>query len=196
MGIGSYLVRGEEARAMMGSTLHTPGSEVQGRPEKKQRLDNTGQSIQRFFKADSVDEHDEEFGALQALEETDLSNPNPSAQLLYTTTDLAPENSRKELPGILGVSVSGSTKSCQQSIGAYLCSSCGKSFRSEESFQDHQDWHFAKSLQEEDRVRRAESIPPRAPSIGGRRKTTMPGKRTRGGSAARPEKGQSKLSFG
>jgi DNA polymerase eta len=192
MGIGSYLVKGDEAK-LMKTTMHDSEDLSRTRPEKRQRLDKTGTSVQRLFKTDTLEEHDEEFGAEELVQhDTVLKSKafEPTEEIKFEES--ARENSR-EGSGDLTIS---SARLHQQSISAYLCNSCSKSFNSAEEFQGHQDWHFAKALQDEDRNRAADSIQSRPVPTSGKKKPTISGKKMGVGSSSRIEKGQSKLNFG
>jgi DNA polymerase eta len=188
MGIGSYLVKGDEAK-LMKTTMHDSEDISRTRPEKRQRLDKTGPSVQRLFKTDSVGEHDEEFGAEGPVEDDTI-------KALKSTEDINLEGSaRRDSHEGSGDLTMNSTRLHQQSISAYLCNSCSKSFDSAEELQGHQDWHFAKALQEEDRNQATVYIQPRPGSTSGKKNLTMSGKKTGVGSSSRIEKGQSRLNF-
>lgn len=191
-GIGSYLVKGDEAK-LMKTTMHDWEDVSRTRPEKRQRLHINGPSVQRLFKTDSIEEHDEDFGAerpaeyniklkTKAVESTEEANLEGSASEVY-----------QEGQGHLNMK---SDRLHQQSLSAYLCSSCSNSFESAEELQGHQDWHFAKALQEEDRNQATVSIQSRAGATSGKKKPTMSGKKKGVGSSSRIEKGQRKLNFG
>jgi DNA polymerase eta len=192
MGIGSYLVKGEEAKHLK-STMYDSEEISRTRPEKRQRLDITGPSVQRLFKTDSVEEHDEDFGAEGPAEDNTILKH----KAFEFAEDINIEGQGRKVtwegPGNLAVK---SVKLHQQSISAYLCDSCTKSFDFAEELQSHQDWHFAKALQEEDRNQASVSIQPRPGSISGKKKLAMSGKKTELGSSSRIEKGQSRLNFG
>jgi DNA polymerase eta len=191
-GIGSYLVRGDEAK-LVKATMQDSEDISRIRPEKRQRLDKTGPSVQRLFKGDSVEEHDGDFGSEGPIEDDTL---------LKTKALESPEDinlnvpARKDCCEDSGDLTMNSARLHQQSISAYLCNSCSKSFDSVEELQSHQDWHFAKALQEGDRNQTAVSIQQQPGSASGKKKPTMSGKKTGVGSSSRIEKGQSRLNFG
>lgn len=192
MGIGSYLVKGDEAKPMK-SSMQESENISQIRPEKRQRLDKAGQGLKRFFKTDNVEEHDEEFGAQQAVEDEDLVISEALELVEETKVE---GSSKKERLETSGASNTSSAILHQQPISVYFCNTCNKSIVSAEDLQGHQDWHFAKELQEEDRNHAAVSIQPRPGSTNGKRKPPISGKRAGVGSSTRIEKGQSKLNFG
>ena len=192
MGIGSYLVKGDEAK-LMKSTMHGSEDISRTRPEKRKRIDKTGLRVQRLSKTDSAEEHDEEFGAEGPVEgDTILKN-----KALESAEDInLKASARKDSREGSGNLTMNSTRLHQQSISAYLCNCCSKTFDSAEELQGHQDWHFAKALREEDRNQATVSIQPRPGSTSGKKKPTMSGKKTGVGSSSRIEKGQSRLNFG
>jgi DNA polymerase eta len=192
MGIGSYLVKGDETK-LMKRTMHDSEDVSRTKPEKRQRLDKTGLSVQRLFETDTVEEQDDDFGAEGSVEDGIIHK----TKALESTEDISFEgSSRKDSREGSGDLTVNSARQHQQSISAYLCNSCRKSFDSAEELQGHQDWHFAKALQEEDRNQATVSIQPRPGSTSGKKKPTISGKKTGVGSSTRIEKGQSRLNFG
>ncbi|KAI1420723.1 sister chromatid cohesion protein Eso1 [Xylaria sp. FL1777] len=121
MGIGTFLLRGDEARVSKVTSSDSPLDLSSHEPqEKKRRLESPG--IQRFFpkKETSTGE-----------ERTD------SIELDRTHGDVEHR-------------MSGS-RSRQVSITDYMCSRCNAGFESAEALQSHNDWHMAKELQDEER---------------------------------------------
>lgn len=170
-GIGSFLVRGEEAKSLESlSRSHTPTPvPEESRPGKRRRLDD-GSSIGRFFKSESTAEDEESHLRSESSEQDGV--PTDPVQAEHAE----PEHLH------------------QQDIATYFCDDCRKEV-AEADRSEHQDWHFAKSLQAEDRSSTtgpSNSRPPGPPTSTSKRGT--PSKpRGRGG---RPEKGQSRLAFG
>ncbi|KAA8567884.1 hypothetical protein EYC84_008332 [Monilinia fructicola] len=165
MGIGAFLVKGEEARTLNNAAPRDPITvEPAERFEKRRRVGDAG--IQKFFiKADSIEEHDDDFGGEQGL-------PRP---------DIVFEEKGHPSPNL-------DTKAAY-----FLCNRCKQELDCAEEMQNHQDWHFAKDLQHEDRLRRISPAP--AHSISGNKRGALSKKRGNG-RGGRPEKGQSKLTFG
>jgi DNA polymerase eta len=192
MGIGSFLLKGEEAKALRIATREEE-SATQDRPEKRLRLVNNGHSIQRFFKTESLGEDEEELKAQQALEDDNSGNLEVSEPPVNTIGEKPADSSALKQPMGSEVSLDDHAILHQPPISAYFCSACRTSFESEEALQGHQDWHFAKSLQDEEQARAAISVQRRPASA--KKKTSIPGKKS-GGGPAKAEKGQSKLSFG
>lgn len=179
MGIGAFLLKGEDAKAMT-TTMRESPSVTQERPDKRQRLDG-GQKIDRFFgKADAAEDHDEDFGA----ENDDGESIDAGDELKSSTVKTIPEDPESLQPQSLR----------QQSITSYICKRCNLSLESDMALQSHQDWHFAKDLHDEEGKSRT-VVHPRAGAVFGK-KPTGPSKKTGAGGSSRNEKGQSKLTFG
>ncbi|TVY83937.1 N-acetyltransferase eso1 [Lachnellula suecica] len=170
MGIGAFLVKKEEAKPMdVGPTTSETGQE---RPEKRRRIQPTG--IARFFKLDSTDEHDDEFGS-QYL--PGMDNPSPA-------------NEDADLKGDAKAAFPPATH--QQRITDYMCDRCSMGLESADALQSHQDWHFAKDLENEERIQAA----PRPSGAIHNKKSAGTLNKKKGGRGSKPEKGQSKLAFG
>ncbi|KAI9676080.1 MAG: DNA-directed DNA polymerase eta rad30 [Caeruleum heppii] len=210
-GIGAFLVKGEEAKAMVssvskGSIGGNPATS-NGPPEKRRKTDDGG--IGRFLtkRESSREEHDEEFGA------EDMSGED-SGQATGTVT--APERDEARTEGPLhleakeagGVSFNAKPQACHVSDPLWQCADCNKSMELREK-EEHRDWHFAKSLQAEDRSTTSRDPPrPIAAGAARRRKSRPVGRESRSASkplasgdvastfSAKVEKGQSRLAFG
>jgi DNA polymerase eta len=188
MGIGSFLIKGDEAKAL-GSRESSLVQQGQDRPEKRRRLEATG-GIQRFFKTDSTDEHDDEFGAQHltgvdnTLAERDADRGNEA-----TVTSSRDNEATKMQKHV--VTSTGSSALHQEEISDFVCSRCNRPMESSDALQSHQDWHFAKDLQESDRV----SQPPKVATASTNKKPSGNSSKKKTG-RGKPEKGQSKLAFG
>lgn len=170
-GIGSFLVRGEEAKsleALSRSSTPTPAPE-EGRPTKRRRLDD-GSSIGRFFTSEST------------AEDEDAHPPSDG---------IAPDN----VPGQPHHGEEDEHKQQhQQDISTYFCKDCQKQV-AEADRSEHQDWHFAKSLQAEDRssaVGSSNSRPPGTVNSTSKRGGALKSR----GRGDKTEKGQRRLAFG
>lgn len=170
-GIGSFLVRGEEAKsleALSRSNTPTPVSD-EGRPGKRRRIDD-GSSIGRFFTSESTAEDEDAQPTSEAAAEEDLhAQPDHTDHVQ-------------------------SKQQHQQDITTYFCKDCQKQV-AETDRSEHQDWHFAKSLQAEDRsstIGPSNSRPPGAVTSSNKRGGASK-VRGRGDKA---EKGQRRLAFG
>lgn len=171
-GIGSFFVRGEEAKALeqpSRSDTVTPVQE-ESRPEKRRRLNDTS-STGRFFKSDSTGD--------QELDEEDFVDSDDKPEAEGHTEDFAAERPSHH----------------QTDVMTYFCKDCQKNIPEVEK-EEHQDWHFAKDLQAEDRssINGPSNSRPLGPSaIKSRRGGGGVKSRWRGGKS---EKGQSRLAFG
>ncbi|KAK0753595.1 DNA/RNA polymerase [Schizothecium vesticola] len=181
MGIGAFLVKGPEAQVLKATTRSAfepggAGDTVQP-PEKRRRTDEGG--IQRFLtKREANREADARLGS-------DVAAPRGGAS-----------SGSEHMPG---VTVRPSGPHHQAPVAAHLCSRCPAGFASPEESREHQDWHFAKDLHEQERVGLAlVSREPAAASsshTGTMRSAAAPPKRGVG-RPKKTERGQSKLNFG
>jgi len=184
MDIGGFLVRGDEAKSTRANEERTEDESL-ARPEKRQRTQKGGGSIQNFFtKRGDTEEHDVRSGAEQSTDERAFPEEGSDEDV----------SSR----GMHRVSASGSPPaskhSVQSSIISHMCKRCNESFDSDELFQSHNDWHYAKDLQKEDRKVSNTSHARPSPAAA-KRKKGVDRKGGTGGSG-KAEKGQSNLSFG
>lgn len=191
--IHSFLVKGDEAKSLVNAALRDPSTIIPAEgPEKRRLLGNGG--IQRFFKADSVEEHDDDFGGEVNLREPDMvvdeKGHSPPHVDSKAESLLSQKNEATRMPEI-----SADLSALKQPrITDFLCKRCNQALDSAEAFQNHQDWHFAKDLQNEDRLGRTS---PAAHSVNSsdNKRGAMSKKRSNG-RGGRSEKGQSKLTFG
>jgi DNA polymerase eta len=222
-GIGGFLVRGEEAKAMMSSGR----SSATGEPPAKRR--RTKGNIANFF--GPRDEKKKEFDAARALlvkahnestreeseDEEDVFGEADEAE--RPTTPILERNSsnvdmyREDTPPsaqpqershsppshqpMLDIPVVQAQPTHQKTLDAYFCASCNLHMPLHEK-PEHVDYHFALDLSKE--MRQQERAPPliaqnsRSASKPTRGRGRPPG----GGGASRNsgEKGQAKLAFG
>ncbi|CZR62840.1 probable DNA polymerase kappa [Phialocephala subalpina] len=187
MGIGAFLVKGENAKALSGGIRESNLPETgQERPEKRPRVEPMS-GISRFFvKTDSTEEHDDEFGSQNLPGMDDEETDTGSNDIEKAAVTVSRRNEAARSFGNFPLNA----LSHQQQITDYICTRCNEALESSDALQSHQDWHMAKDLQDEDRVQQ-----PRTSSTNTSKKPT--GKKT---TAARKkpdkEKGQSKLAFG
>jgi DNA polymerase eta len=170
-GIGSFLLKGDEAKAKLEAQLrnNTTTLVLDERPEKR-RKQNDESSIQRFFpQPETSVEHDEDYGAHDDAptgNDADLFEPQLPGHHLH-----------------------------QHDISSYFCKSCQKSMP-ESNKEEHDDWHFAKDLQAQDTSTASAQTNSR-PSGAGNQTNSKRGpsssKVHRGG---KTEKGQRRLAFG
>ncbi|KAH7312006.1 hypothetical protein BKA65DRAFT_574731 [Rhexocercosporidium sp. MPI-PUGE-AT-0058] len=194
MGIGAFLVKGNEAKALnTGVREADVGETGSDRPDKRRRID-TSSGIKRFFaKTDSTDEHDEDFGAAQDLTgSASLDGGDEAYRGLPTSLPVSHEATRAfdESPALAGTPALH-----QRHVTGYMCNRCEEAFASADDLQNHQDWHFAKDLHDKDRGRSGQNT--KSATLATSKKPTGAGniskKKTGLGKA---EKGQSKLAFG
>ena len=182
-GIGSFLVKGEEAKALeverSNSATPVPADE-EGRAAKKRR---TGEKdIGRFF-SKSESREDE-----SAMDHDDAAPGRPH--------DEAETDNDVETPPTPPLR--------QVDIATYFCKDCHKDVIVAQR-EEHEDWHFAKQLaaQESTRPSTSHAQPNSRPSGG----YVALAKSSRGGASAstrghgasrtaKPEKGQKRLAFG
>jgi DNA polymerase eta len=172
MGIGAFLVRGEEARAINTTKRDSHALLTDAQPEKRRKVDNGG--IQRFLgkgkesSAEELEDDAEHFGILgPSLEEETSIN---SGHFMGTA----------DKPSLQ-----------QQSIRTFLCERCNSEV-AEVKYEEHNDWHFAKNLADADRVTTAVSSSSHTFNV---RNKAKPGQGPMKKATA-SEKGQSKLAFG
>lgn len=189
-GIGSFLVKGEEARALEAerSNSATPVPAEDGRPAKRRRTDVP--QIDRFFsKSESRGEED---SSKEELPEAAADEDEPDLYDAPVQPDSRPD---KPSPALQ-----------QTDISTYLCPSCNAQIPETEQ-EEHQDWHFAKQLQEQDTPQtttvrpQANSRPPGQHSSASSGKpngaTVGAGGKGKGAvKTVKAEKGQQKLAFG
>lgn len=175
-GIDLFLLKGDEAKAAMDlptrSGTATPVRDDQ-HSEKRRRLDGPP-GISRFFSKGESTGEGEEFSADEAAQDDHAEHKN-------SATEEALDRGGSGLR--------------QMDVASYLCKDCQKSI-AETDRTEHQDWHFAKSLQETD----VPSVPVKVPSNsrppgGGGNKGKRGGSNSRG-RGGKAEKGQSRLAFG
>ncbi|KAI1178877.1 impB/mucB/samB family protein [Nemania sp. FL0916] len=171
MRIGTFLIKGDEARPSKVTSRESPLDPSSHEPqEKKRRLGSSG--IQRFFPKREPSTAEDGDGRTDAM----LS-----------------DHTRQSMEHRVSESYSR-----QVSITDYMCSRCNAGLESAEAFQSHNDWHFAKDLQDEERGK-STFASGRLPVPRGQKNTTsLPRKKASGGvdGGKKAEQGQSKLKFG
>ncbi|KAH6855286.1 hypothetical protein B0I37DRAFT_53007 [Chaetomium sp. MPI-CAGE-AT-0009] len=195
MGIDGFLLKGEEAQARsLGSrTRPDPDVGTLSHPvEKRRRIEDGG--IQRFF---SKRENPPVFGPSDGA----LGGPGGETQCGRGT-----EAGQDAVYGLNGSVMPDDghgpvAQANGQETGVacgHPCTRCGARLESSEALQSHQDWHFAKDLQEQERGMLAFGNQPSAlaenPHSGGRQAGPAASKRP--GRPKKTERGQQKLNFG
>lgn len=216
-GIGGFLVRGEDAKAMNITARdadHRASTSEDGRLEKRRKVDDGG--IQRFFarREQSREEHDEEFDSDQNVHveaDLDRDEEHGSDTELYNHAESQGKSVSPEERSMAAAEAHKHTQemsdpSHQPSVEAYTCDRCSKSIPISNQVE-HEDWHFAKNLQAQERTNATSTEARPTFASHGNSKSISAGP-TRGakrlGGAGqngplvqkRVEKGQSKLAFG
>ncbi|TID23310.1 DNA/RNA polymerase [Venturia nashicola] len=201
-GIGGFLVRGDEAKALMGR-VHGQSTaskqDYEHHSVKRRKLDH-GNPIQQFF----VPREDSRSSTRDHSENEDAPAESPGSESGNAEVGVEPFELIEDahfLSDELPPSAQGVPRnhSHQQLLESYFCERCHKKVSIAEQ-TEHEDWHFAKKLsrqmQDEQRSgsntpRTSHQIPKPTPGRGRGRPSTAGGS---GRSAA--EKGQKKLAFG
>ncbi|KAG8625011.1 hypothetical protein KVT40_006762 [Elsinoe batatas] len=215
-GIGGFLVRGEEAKAM-NVTRSIPDREDSGTPPpgKRRKIDDSG-GIRTFFGTHrevtnrSEEQRDDE---ADLLDDEDAFAPPPSAQIFdeppqsvpTTSSSTTPQQSDIRPPAPSDPPDRPLSTNGTKSSNTYLCERCQKQIRKLE-MSEHEDWHFARDMQrelaqEEHQQRQQEQQQQTAavPTQTAKPHVQHPKGRGRGrppGNGIKAEKGQSKLAFG
>ncbi|GKT66595.1 impB/mucB/samB family protein [Colletotrichum tofieldiae] len=180
MGIGAFLLKGEEAQALrQGSREASHPSTSEEMPFTKRRRTDGG-AIDRFFTRNVSTDDEPPFTNVTA--ENDLKpreEAMPGGRSAATPTSL-----------VQGFN----TSSHQTPITVFVCSRCHARFETPEEHQSHKDWHFAKDLQDEERGKPAFVNRSSATRNSGTKPSGASAKR--GGRGGKLEQGQSKLKFG
>lgn len=195
MGIGDFLIKGAEAKAQNTTSQgSSPVAVDQDRQGKRRRVESP-KGIGKFFVKGDPIEHDEDFGAQNWPETGSAPTTGRDAALTVhgeTETSIYKANEATEKLEAGGMP-SNSLAFHQQQITDFLCKRCQLALPSAEALQSHQDWHFAKDLQdEEDHGQPSHALRAAVPSSSkngsriSRKKKIGQGK---------TEKGQSKLAF-
>ncbi|SLM34819.1 dna polymerase eta subunit [Lasallia pustulata] len=216
-GIGGFLVRGEEAKVMKLAACDADHRALTGgddRPEKRRKVDDGG--IQKFFaKRDgSREERDEDFDSDQHAhvdaDQHDDGEGGSDAEV-YGQAGLQgkiawPEERSTDAADAHEHTQEISDPSHPLLVETYTCDRCSKSMAMSNQ-AEHEDWHFAKDLQAQERTNAtsAGARPSSAPhgnselsKVGPTRGPKRPGGAGQTGAPVqkRAEKGQSKLVFG
>ncbi|KAG5793239.1 hypothetical protein H9Q69_007717 [Fusarium xylarioides] len=204
MGIGAFLVKGEEAEALRSSIPDNRQYSTGPEPSaKKRRVEDGG--IQRFFSKRPSTDHERTpltDSHTPGEDPKDSSLPSDPTQktLSFATkhdyeapheSDLTMHESHASPWHESAFDVQVDQQ--QHSLTDVVCSRCKASFADPEALQSHRDWHMAKDLQDAERVKPtfAERQPAARNSAQKTQGTTS--RRSRGGKL---EQGQSRLKFG
>ncbi|KAI9681864.1 MAG: DNA-directed DNA polymerase eta rad30 [Bathelium mastoideum] len=202
-GIGSFLVRGEEAKSMMNSMRDTPeqdsARELTPPPGKRRKLHG---GIGKFFGSSDGYKDEPERPGTDAYCENDAQKQIDGNQLhdIDESEDLYRGNST---PPSAQPQPDDSYPSRATSSGnreaSYMCSRCNIALPASEK-GEHDDWHFAADLQAEERSKSTSNDAVHGHGLY-HETHRLPNKRPRGrppggGGNKAVEKGQRKLAFG
>jgi DNA polymerase eta len=157
MGIGAFLVRGDEAQELKsGASTPNAAQENELQHTKRRRLENGG--IQRFFANKSRETSQEQTAddTSAVAEGYDIGTGQESAALKEHDFDPHQEEDNAH-----ELHKEKQDKLHDALITNYICRRCNASLQTPEAMQSHQDWHLAKDLdkqeqeQEQERVRLA-----------------------------------------
>lgn len=187
MGIAGFLVKGEQAR--MANKERVESQQEEDRVAKRRKVDG---GIGRFFRKELEDLDADNFDAFESEE---LQEQDRDMMEIGATMGGA---SRNEVLGDGGLSAGLSDLPGHHT---YTCSRCSAEVPAQDQ-EEHEDWHFAKSLADEDRAAAREAATAAAaassPALGNSKKGSGPkkggGKGPKKGTGM--EKGQRKLAFG
>ena len=173
--IDSFLVRGDQTKFADQSTRPDSDDALQQPAEKRRKLDDNG--IGRFLTNPLAAE-------TSSPNRIDSHSGHPES--LFVAQSIAEEQS-SESPAHSDVPAKSPPH------GFYTCTQCNKCLP-EDDKNEHDDWHFAKDLETQERdAARSSAQQTSRPSQG----TTSSGsRRGRGGSRGKPERGQMRLRFG
>ncbi|KAL8945053.1 MAG: hypothetical protein Q9216_000037 [Gyalolechia sp. 2 TL-2023] len=158
LGIGGFLVRGDEAKAVKHSLRNTQerwSDPLVSRPEKRPKSEHG--AIQRFLSRQGTNHEGSDEDVLSNYSDIDQSKGS-SSPLGANNDEQQPEgyDSRDSAlsiasGGFASFDHDGNGPPTSESrltgsdIQTYFCSGCGQDMPNE-SKEEHQDWHFAKSL--------------------------------------------------
>ncbi|KAH0422443.1 impB/mucB/samB family protein [Colletotrichum camelliae] len=181
MGIGAFLLKGEEAQALRQGTREASGTSTSEENPPKRRRTEEG-AIHRFFTR-GISTDDELLPDDATLNEDIKSRKrantadSPAATLTADRPQEAVNDSFHQPP-----------------ITPFVCTRCNTGFETPEEHQSHADWHFAKDLQEEERGNAAFANRSATARSSGTKASGASAKR--GGRGGKLEQGQSRLRFG
>lgn len=156
-GIGSFLVRGEEAKAITNNLRDASryvSSEEILQPIKRRKVE--GGNIQNFFappdlpQEDSGDYTDPSDQRDSRQESPSPMQPNTARHPLSDTVDVTDDqNTASAIAGEQNLEASSARRGdhmTQSTIPTFFCTKCHSSLP-ETQREEHEDWHFAKDLQ-------------------------------------------------
>lgn len=186
MGIGAFLVKGEEAQSLKRNDRDASDELQPDRPLEKQRKLNQTSSIQQFFSKHAAkapgNKPSQDFASRESESSDTLHKPVGD---IFISKGPAGAIDAGQL------SDDHHHDNPQKAIAAYLCDRCEASFQDAQALQCHQDEHYAKDLQQEERGSQAFAGHPPSSSA-----AAAAPKRSSNKGKKKMETGQSKLKFG
>ncbi|KAF4987584.1 hypothetical protein FDECE_15374 [Fusarium decemcellulare] len=191
MGIGAFLVKGEEAEALRSSTPESrPVSTGSEHTTKKRRAEDNG--IQRFFSKRPSNDGSTSSNQPQKPEDLD---PWPHHKINSETNPSMRRTGVSDVgfPNASDFEEFRADDDRHTSMDFLSCSRCKATFEDPDALQSHEDWHMAKDLQDAERVKPTFVERQPAPRNPPQKAQGTSSRRGRGGKL---EQGQSRLKFG
>ena len=182
-GIGGFLVRGDEAKMLASSVRSRPISPTEEQPSAKRPRTGQGSVATLFARQSTSDQDKDASSDLDHWTEQDDSERKELGEIVPddgSSTKHGDDDTERRSP---------SMHRGQPSIERYLCQRCNANVAVTDK-EEHEDWHFARDLQEEDR------IPPDHGHPSNSLKKKGPGRPASVPAPNKVEKGQSRLIFG
>lgn len=193
MGIGAFLVKGEEAQALKRSSRDRSDELPPGHLSEKQRRTGKSTGIQQFF-SKQIDKPGDEKASAEAATHAEGSHCTPQEAVADFRIG------RDSLSADKSSHPRGGDTHLQEKRADYSCHRCEAEYDNVEDFQCHQDEHLARDLQEEEErgSRAFVGHPAAAPStpLGNVRNRHTAAASKRPNKSKKSEAGQSKLKFG
>ncbi|OJJ99682.1 hypothetical protein ASPACDRAFT_78615 [Aspergillus aculeatus ATCC 16872] len=170
--IDSFLLRGEQAKSVQNTRSLSSDDLIDAQQPNEKRLKTEPDGIRRFFANPSGGD------ASPPATETSLVETIQSSEVEQAARDTPPDDD---------------ARNSADALSYYSCSRCGKSVPEHER-AEHDDWHFAKDLvdQENQATRSSPQTQASPPNLGASHSRSRGGRSGRG----KPERGQTRLNFG
>ncbi|KAL6718812.1 N-acetyltransferase eso1 [Lecanora helva] len=198
-GIGSFLVRGDEAKAMKPSMRgddHRSGSGEELHPEKRRKIDHG--AIHHFFSKRTVSHED-------SGDYSDITDENGRPGLRSSSPHSEDTAQLVENDQELAAPIENGTHTRQSELAratdaqafstSFHCQRCSKSVEGSNK-TEHDDWHLARDLQAQETSANPLSTPSAGSHTSERKTLGRPKASHHGPGQKRVEKGQSQLAFG
>lgn len=191
MGIGAFLVKGNAENDKLKDAGERQNNreehEESPRPYKRRKTEMGGSSIQRFFGTQAKQESNG--GDIEGSHNREDTAPRPMIQVDGQTDTAAKASTPAHRVDVRDDLHLDSRERVER---AFMCLQCDEGFDSEGELQSHQDWHFAKTLQEEEAKANARRPPTPAASQKQNSNGNGVGSGQRIGSSQRPKASQAK----